>query len=199
MTSVSLSSLPQWLEFDQRAHSWRTDGQALMLTAGRLTDLFLDPLGVVKVTNSPRLLFKPHPEFMLTAHVQVNFAATFDAGVLIVYLDGEHWAKLCFEYSPQGEPMIVSVVNKITSDDCNSVVVEGNQVYLRVSGLAGAYAFHYSLDGQRWHMVRYFNLGSDNPARIGFSVQSPTGEGCQAIFDQIAYTPQRLADLRSGV
>lgn len=199
MTSVSIDNLPHWLEFDQRPQAWRTDGQSLMLTAGPRTDLFLDPLGVVQVTNSPRLLFKAHPEFMLSARVRVGFGATYDAGVLLLYANEKHWAKLCFEYAPQQQPMIVSVVNKDTSDDSNAVVFPSEQVYLRVAGLNGAFAFHYSHDAQYWHLVRYFGLGKDVDARVGFSVQSPTGEACQAIFDQIVYSPTRLADLRSGV
>jgi hypothetical protein len=33
---------------------------------------------------------------------------------------------------------------------------------------------------------------------VGFLAQSPTGAGCTAIFEQIAYLPERLADLRGG-
>lgn len=201
MTSVSLNNLPHWLEFDQRPQAWRTDGQSLMLTAGPRTDLFLDPQGAVQMTNAPRLLFKPRNDFMLSARVRVGFGATYDAGVLLVYADETHWAKLCFEYSPQQQPMIVSVVNKDTSDDCNSIIYPSEQVYLRVSGLNGAqqgFAFHYSHDAVYWHLVRYFSLGKEIDARVGFSAQSPTGEVCQAIFDQIAYAPTRLGDLRSG-
>ncbi len=199
MTSVSLDNLPHWLEFDQRPQAWRTDGQSLLLTAGPRTDLFLDPLGASSLTNSPRLLFKARAEFMLSARVRVGFAATYDAGVLLVYADEKHWAKLCFEYSPQRQPMIVSVVNKGTSDDSNAVTLSSEQVYLRIAGLNGAFAFHYSHDAQYWHLVRYFGLGKEVEPRVGFSAQSPTGEACQAIFDQIVYSPTRLEELRSGV
>jgi len=35
--------------------------------------------------------------------------------------------------------------------------------------------------------------------RAGFLAQSPTGEGATARFESIDFTPERLADLRSGV
>ena len=35
--------------------------------------------------------------------------------------------------------------------------------------------------------------------RAGFLVQSPVGDGATATFEEIGYTPERLADLRSGV
>ena len=86
------------------------------------------------------------------------------------------WAKLCLELSPQGEVMVVSVVTRGASDDCNSVIVDG-PVWLRVAHLERAFAFHYSLDGATWHMVRYFSLGEPEPVEVGFLAQSPTGSG----------------------
>ena len=41
-------------------------------------------------------------DFRLSARVTVDFRATFDAGVLLLWLDEAHWAKLCFEYTPDG-------------------------------------------------------------------------------------------------
>jgi hypothetical protein len=34
--------------------------------------------------------------------------------------------------------------------------------------------------------------------RIGFSAQSPTGQGCKAIFSEIRYLPGKIVDLRNG-
>jgi regulation of enolase protein 1 (concanavalin A-like superfamily) len=113
-------------------------------------------------------------------------------------VDGEHWAKLCFEYSPQGEPMIVSVVTNGVSDDCNSVPLARNDIYLRITRLGQALAFHYSEDGRYWRLVRYFTLRNTENLRAGFSSQSPTGQGCHAAFDQIAYRPAAVKDVRSG-
>jgi uncharacterized protein len=118
--------------------------------------------------------------------------------VLVLCADGLHWAKLCFEYSPQGEPMIVSVVTNGVSDDCNSVPVARNDIYLRVTRLGEAFAFHYSEDGQYWRMVRYFALQQATNLRAGFSSQSPTGEGCRTAFDEIRYRAAAVNDVRSG-
>jgi regulation of enolase protein 1 (concanavalin A-like superfamily) len=94
--------------------------------------------------------------------------------------------------------MVVSVVNRGLSDDCNSVVVSGESVYLRVAQGEAATAFHYSLDGAHWSFVRYFSLGSLRGLRVGFSSQSPTGNGCRAVFSEIRYRPGFPFDLRSG-
>lgn len=175
------------------------DKQTLHITADGETDLFCDPRGEVNKYNSPRLLVQPDPQFTLSARVTVDFAGTFDAGVLMIYADDTSWAKLCFELSPQGQPMVVTVVTNGRSDDCNSTVIEQPAVFLRISGLGTAFAFHYSLDGQHWHLVRYFALQRVEGARIGFSSQAPVGSRCTAHFSDIRYAPSCIADIRSGV
>ena len=135
---------------------------------------------------------------MLKAYVTVDYSATYDAGVLVVSQADRVWAKICLELSPEGQLTIVSVVTKDTSDDCNSVPIVGKSVFLRLAKLERAYAFHYSLDGNRWNLVRHFTLGGLPEVEIGFLVQSPIGNGCSATFTKIAYVPQKLNDIRSG-
>lgn len=178
--------------------AWTVKDGALLGQAGAGTDLFLDPIGEARKLDAPMLRFTPGASFTLSAGVEVAFDRTFDAGVLVLFRDEENWAKLCFEYSPQGRPMVVSVVTRGLSDDCNCVEVEGHNVYLRVARIGRGYAFHYSLSGGLpWHMVRAFSLG-DGPMEVGFLVQSPTGSGCSARFHSIQYSAEPLAELRSG-
>jgi regulation of enolase protein 1 (concanavalin A-like superfamily) len=198
--NIALPSIPAPLRWDVPPVSWGAapDG-ALTIAAGPRTDMFVNPDGTDVVLNAPRLLFSTQGDFMLSARVTVGFAATYDAGVLLLYGGERTWGKLCFEYSPQGEPMIVSVVTRGLSDDANAYVVGGSQTFLRVARLGRAFAFHASADGAYWQFIRHFTLDTDAPIAAGFEAQSPIGEGCTATFDAIAYTPARLADLRSGV
>jgi regulation of enolase protein 1 (concanavalin A-like superfamily) len=94
--------------------------------------------------------------------------------------------------------MVVSVVTNGVSDDCNSVVVNGNQVFLRVTRLEHAYAFHYSHDATNWRLVRYFALLTEDAVSAGLSSQSPTGEGCHVRFSEIRYATEVVRDIRSG-
>jgi hypothetical protein len=191
------------------------------------SDIFIDPgtagqLNAESMLNAVTLLgVPPDGDFQFSARVRVDFASTYDAGVLLVWADDRNWAKLCFEYSPDGEPMVVSVVTREVSDDANAFVVDGRAVWLRVCRIDQAFAYHASLDGQTWHMVRFFALqGQATPAApttgtpstgtpstgtaaapaitIGFEAQSPTGEGCEVTFDHITFRSQRLGNLRDG-
>lgn len=101
--------------------------------------------------------------------------------------------------APDAEPMIVSVVARGVSDDANAFVVDGHSVWLRVSRVDHAFAYHASLDGGSWRMIRFFTIDDvSSPASIGFEAQSPTGDGCTVAFVDIRFEQQRLGDLRDG-
>lgn len=197
-TSISIHSLPGKLEWIEHPESYTYKSGILKINSGPKTDMFIDPQGEYNVLNAPRAVCKPSEYFQLSAKVNVNFNSKYDAGVLILYSNETQWAKLCFEYSPQGEPMVVSVVTREISDDANCSIIENSSVYLRISNLGKASVFHYSLDGKFWHFVRYFYLETDDPLYVGFLSQSPTGEGCEAKFTDIVYTNKKLEELRDG-
>ena len=197
-TTFSIQPLPGKLDWIESPESYSNESGILKIHSGPETDMFIDPLGEYNVLNAPRAVFLPSEYFQLSARVQVDFNSKYDAGVLILYANESQWAKLCFEYSPQGEPMVVSVVTRDISDDANCSIIDSSFVYLRVSNLGKASVFHYSLDGKFWHFVRYFQLETNDPLHVGFLSQSPTGKGCEVKFTDIFYTNKKLEELRDG-
>jgi hypothetical protein len=186
---------------------WRRDGGsgAVVGAAPRHTDLYVNPAGEAStdaesLLNAATLLgVPPAGDFQLSARVTVDFRSQYDAGVLLVWSDEQHWAKFCFELSPASDPMVVSVVTRDVSDDANAFVVPGRSVWLRVSRIDHVYAYHASLDATTWLLIRIFSLqDAVVDHQLGFLAQSPTGAGCTATFDQISFRRQRLADLRDG-
>jgi len=187
--------------------AWKISETPATVTASALphSDIFIDPgagtqLNAESMLNAATLLgIPPDGDFQFSARVTVEFASAYDAGVLLVWVDDRHWGKLCFEFSPAGEPMVVSVVTRGVSDDANAFVVDGRTVWLRVSRVSHAFAYHASLDGKAWRMVRFFSIdGPTGPATIGFEAQSPTGDGCVVAFDDVRFRRERLSDLRDG-
>ena len=200
MTQFTLPAIPVELEWKNLPIDWKIESDdCLSILAGAKTDWFIDPGGSSVQANAPTAIFRPPDEnFMVSARVMVDFVSTYDAGVLHLYESESRWAKLCFEYSPQRQPMIVSVVTRDFSDDCNSVEIKGQAVYLRLTVTPQTIAFHYSLDAAYWNLVRYFSLGKMEHLRVGFSSQSPTGQQCRARFSEIQYRAGVLKDYRSG-
>ena len=176
------------------------DGGVLTLAGGAASDLFIDPAGdEAGRPDAGRWTGLPgESDFTFAARVTVGFASMFDAGVLLLYLSERRWAKLCYEFSPQRKPTAVTVVTHGTSDDSNSFETAGGPLWLRITRTGRVWAFHASVDGAYWQLLRYFTLGEASGARIGFLAQSPTGAGCTAIFDSVTYKPGAPADLRDG-
>ncbi|MFZ1878814.1 MAG: DUF1349 domain-containing protein [Gaiellaceae bacterium] len=199
MEAITLDPLPFTLRWRSSPRDWSHADGVLTIDADGATDWFVDPAGLsAPIVNAPALLGEVTGDFMFSARARVEFTATFDAGVLVVHADDASWAKLCLERSPDGDAMVVSVVTRGTSDDCNSAVVDGNVAWLRIARLGPAFAFHASADGVSWSLVRQFALPAPETLAVGFLAQSPLGDGCRASFDSIRFEPRRLGDLRDG-
>jgi uncharacterized protein len=198
---VTLDAMPMPLRRLGEPIRWSADGQQLAIEAGASTDWFIAPDGVgLPTLTAPALVgVAPGGDYVLSARVSVEFQATFDAGALVLYAGDDCWAKLAFEYSPHGEPMVVSVVTRSLSDDANSFTVAARSVWLRIARVGAAFAFHASTDGANWRFVRHFSLGASAEPAVGFQSQSPLGGGCTATFDEIRFHSARLVDLRSGL
>ena len=198
---VTLPGVPrlEWLGDDAPTSR---DGDAVTIVAGPQTDWFNDPTGPTRLSSAPALEFAAEGDLQLSATVTVDFAATFDAGVLFVHQTDDDWAKLCFERAPSGDVMAVSVVTRAVSDDCNGPVIVGNSLRLRISKFGRAIAFHHAIvddPTETWHMTRLFALRSpDLPTRIGLLAQSPTGQGCRVTFSDVRAAPETLLDPRNG-
>src|ERR1019366_938253 len=145
---VLLPGVPFELFWDLAPEHWEpvvgtaSRESGVLIEAGPQSDLFASPDDLVPSLNAPRLIGVPDSRFQLSALVEVEFGSTFDAGVLLVWVNERSWAKLYLEYSPAGQPMVVSVVTRGRSDDANSRDVAGSGTWLRISrSTAGSYAF----------------------------------------------------------
>jgi uncharacterized protein len=196
---MELARLPLAFEWQVAPHDWTVglDG-TLHIVAGPRTDLFVDPAGAPAELGAPRLVAPVAGDFQLSAYVRADLQATFDAGALVLHAADHEWVKLALERSPQGDPMIVSVVTRGLSDDANGRVVTGAGIWLRISRIGAACALHAADDGVHWELVRHFAFPVADGLSAGFLAQSPTGEGCKAVFDGLLFEAETLADLRNG-
>ena len=192
-TAPLLDGVPQPMFWQNVPASWKIDGrQTLTITSGKQTDWFVSPMGDSFRNNSPRLLFKPAGDFVLGTRVSIDFRSQWDAGALVLYVNDSRWAKLCFENTIDKRTAIVSVVTKDVSDDSTSIEMTGPSVYLKVAKAGSAIFFYASQDGQDWKIIRTFSLGKAPSLFIGFSSQSPVGDGVAAVFSDIRYEPRTV-------
>lgn len=191
----------QWINESSAEHK---DG-VLTLLAEDNTDFFNSPVkeeGFFPQPVSSAHLFYTEltGDFVLKARVSLDFISTYDASALLVYENENVWAKLALENSdmPCRKPAVVSVVTNRISDDCNGPVVDGNSVWFQISRVDDCFAFHYSLDGEVYNMVRVFTLPVGRTVKAGFSAQAPMGKGGKRCFDHISIENRRVENIRAG-
>lgn len=169
-----------------------------LIAAGAGTDAFSPPDGGAAIDRLPGLrLVCPEGPWTLAVRVAPRFAAAFDAGALMLRTQDGSWAKLAFERSPDGRAMAVSVVTRGVSDDANGPAFEVDALYLRACWTGTACAFHTSVTGERWDLLRFFALPG-RVAAVDIVAQSPTGAGCEVRVDGATLTAGSPADLRDG-
>jgi regulation of enolase protein 1 (concanavalin A-like superfamily) len=177
----------------------QTDG---LLRAGSHTDYFVDPRSIdAPISNAPLLLTDPGPgAFQFTAVLRVHNRSAFDAIALFVYDSPRSWGKFAIERAPDGQDLLTTVITRGASDDANGPAVDTrHDVWLRISRIRRAYAFHDSLDeGRTWSLRRLFTLGDAIHHRVGFAVQSPTGDGLTATVVSSTLAAVELKDVRDG-
>ncbi len=220
---TSLSSSPA--SPSSRAHVAALTGGELALTAFRTqngiftycddclsmeaqprTNYFVNPDGSPADHSAPvAALVIEAPVFSLYARVRTGLGSLYDAAGLIIETGdpasgrvGE-WGKCVIELSPFLRPTIVSVVTRDVSDDANGEELHTPEAHLRLHRNGPILAFHWSLDGAVWKLVRLFSLkGMDCPLRAGMIVQAPMGDALGAVFSGICLETGVTIDLRNG-
>jgi len=192
----AIEGVPGNLQWRNAPVRWHVEhGSELTIVSGKDTDWFVDPFDGSIHNTAPMLLFAPANDYVFNAKVKVGFNTKWDAGALMVWADEHHWAKLSFELSPAKQPTMVTVVTRGLSDDCNSVPISGDTVYLQIAKSGPAYVFYFSSDGKKWEIVRVFSLGEGLKPRIGFESQSPAGQGTEVVFSEIHYSAKKIANI----
>jgi regulation of enolase protein 1 (concanavalin A-like superfamily) len=195
-------ALPGDWFLENQAAAYRVLGpRDFELVAPANTDLFVAPDGNFARDLSPRLVTRPAKgPFVLTAKIRPGFGTRWDAGVLVLVNDAQHFMKFCFEQDYRGTNRVVSVVCNGVGDDCNSMAVPEDSVYFRIAGSVPGNVFtcYSSADGKTWFLIRSFRLEKADDLRIGFSAQSPAGKGCAVRFSEVSLESRAIADVWAG-
>ena len=149
--------------------------------------------------NAPFYYTDVEGDFVFRAKVSLDFLDTYDASALMVMKDQTCWAKACFEKTDFDTHAVVSVVTNETSDDANGPNVEGNTVWLQMCRVDNDFSIQYSVDGENFYMMRYFDLPVDPVVKVGLVAQAPIGRGGKRIFEDITLEKKTVEDMRAGI
>ena len=179
-----------------------TNGE-IAIAAPAKTDWFNNPVpenGVIPppVANAPFFYTEVAGDFVFRAKVRPNHRYTYDACALMVIRDEQMWAKAAFEQSDFGTKAAVCVVTNQISDDANGCNIDKDEAWLQIVRVGDVFCVHYSLDGQRFDMVRLFRLPVGGSVKVGVEAQSPAGEGGLRFFSDLSLEKRTVKNLRAG-
>ncbi|HUX42940.1 MAG TPA: DUF1349 domain-containing protein [Rectinemataceae bacterium] len=163
------------------------------------SDFFIDPDTGRAKSDAPFYYEKVAGDFIARVIVKPSFKKKYDAGGIFVYDSVSKWIKLEFEMTDLGHPSVVSVVTDASSDDANGEALDKVEaIRLQIARRGDLWALHYSLDGRKWKMVRYFRLKMKAALRVGLEAQSPVGRGCSVEFRGYTIVAGAPTDMRKG-
>lgn len=178
-------------------------GDEIAIYAPARSDYFNNPIPengkLMKPQGNAPVYYKEiEGDFVIKVKVRPDFKTTYDAACIMVIQDENTWAKAAFEKSDFGTTAVVSVVTNFVSDDANGCNINTDSVWLQVARVGNNFAIHYSLDGEKYDMVRLFSLTVGNTVKIGIGAQCPTGEGGYRYFSSLSIEKKTLTNLRAG-
>ncbi|MEI2395264.1 DUF1349 domain-containing protein [Paenibacillus phytohabitans] len=196
---------------DFNTYKWMNEGNfrfeddAIILEATANSDFFCNNGAIAEegltpesLTNAPFFYTEVSGDFVLRVKVSHDFRDTYDSSSIMVMQDLTVWAKACFELTDFDTHAVVSVVTNQTSDDANGCNINGNEVWLQAARSGNAFAFHYSTDGVRFDMMRFFNLPVGETIKVGLLAQAPTGEGGERIYRNFTLENRTVKNIRAG-
>jgi regulation of enolase protein 1 (concanavalin A-like superfamily) len=196
--TISIPVIPYPLHWDIQPLHFTAKGNTITIVAGKKTDMFRDPNVTYNTDNAPKILFKPADNFVLTASIEHSFTNKWDGGAIVLKSDSLNWIKFCFEKDYTGARRVVSVVTKGISDDCNSVEINSNKVFYKIAKADNVITLYYSIDGNKWLLIRHLQFDTKPEFEVGFLAQSPTGTSCTVTFSNILYVERKISDPYTG-
>ena len=151
------------------------------------------------LSNAPFYYTQVSGDFVMRVKVSLDFKSTYDSSSIMVMHDDKNWAKACFELTDFNTHAVVSVVTTNGySDDANGCNIDVKSVWLQVCRVGQSFAFHYSTDGEKFYMMRFFHLPAEETIKVGLLAQSPTGDGGSRIYKNLSVKNDTVKNIRMG-
>lgn len=149
--------------------------------------------------NAPFYYKEVTGDFVMRVKVAHDFKDTYDSASIMVMQDMKNWAKACFEKTDFGTHAAVSVVARNgQSDDANGCNIDANEAWLQICRCGNSFAFHYSVDGANFYMMRFFNLTVGETIKVGLLAQAPQGDGGPRIYTDVTIENKTVKNIRMG-
>lgn len=125
-------------------------------------------------------------DFIAAVKVAGAYHALYDQAGLMVRIDAEHWIKTGIEFV-HGVQYVSAVVTNDYSDWSVAPLPQNPPaIWLRLIRKAEAVEIFYSLDGERFTLLRIAYLLPSAEALVGVMCAAPDGSGFDVVFEDFS-------------
>jgi hypothetical protein len=173
--------------------AWEVRGETLIVTAGPKTDFW-------RTTHSGFVRDTGHHwfrswdgDFVAGVKVTGDYRDQYDQAGLMIRLDERVWLKCGVEFV-DGVQQASAVVTREHSDWSVAPLTDNpGSFWLRVSRTGPDVEVHYSVDGERYELLRLTRLTDVPQLLVGPMCAAPDGAGFEVTFEDFAIHPPDTA------
>lgn len=127
-------------------------------------------------------------DFQAEVKISGVYKDLYDHAGLMVRIDAANWLKCGIEFV-EGVQYVSAVYTREYSDWSVTPLTESPAaLFLRVKREKETFEVHYSLDGEKYSMLRLGYLAADGPVMVGIMAGAPDGSGFPVRFENFAIT-----------
>lgn len=121
-------------------------------------------------------------EFEVSVKLEGKYKSRFDQMGLMIRQDEKNWIKCGIEYV--GNRQNISAVVTHNTSDWSVIELSDSPKFIWIKAIRrlDAIEIFYSLDGEKYTMMRTCFLEANKPVMVGMMSASPDGDGFEAIF-----------------
>ena len=178
------------------ANQWEHEPKVWQEASGRLTETVPAATDYWRVThygfirdNGPFRYQDRSGNFEATVRISGEYHELYHQAGLMIRINEKNWIKTGIEFV-NGKQNVSAVVTREFSDW--SVLSRTDNppfIWLRLQRYNDTVQVSYSLDGQKWSMIRLAYFPPDVPVKIGMVAAAPGKEDFEVKFDHFSLTP----------
>ncbi|MBJ7294761.1 MAG: hypothetical protein AN482_13280 [Anabaena sp. LE011-02] len=162
---------------------WDTQNSTIKITSTHKTDFWRNTYYDFISDNAHFYYKQVSGDFITDVKISGQYQDQYDQAGLMVRLDEANWLKCGIEFIDGVLEVIVVVTHDYSDASFISIPQNLSSIWMRVIRRGSALQVLYSLEGEKYTMLRLAYLTSIETVSVGVMCASPTGNGFPTTFE----------------
>jgi uncharacterized protein len=137
--------------------------------------------------DSGHFFFRTVPgDFIVQVRFRGEYVSLYDQGGLMLRASEEYWMKCGIEYVDDVQQASVVVTNEYSDWSVTPLVMNPKDVCFRIKKQESSFEVFYSVDGDKFAMLRTTYLRCHDDLQVGIMCAAPQGSGFRMVFSDFS-------------